>query len=68
MNQIAKDLVALAIVSINNDEVDTLLNQIQNPVHKQIAKMVVELVEEVLVTVKDVQVIKADSVEVKVVQ
>jgi len=48
--------------------VDTLLNQIQNPVHKQIAKMVVELVEEVLVTVKDVQVIKADSVEVKVVQ
>lgn len=68
MNQIAKDLVALAIVAINNGEVDTLLNQIQNPVHKQIAKMVVELVEEVLVTVKDVQVIKADSVEVKVVQ
>lgn len=57
VNEIAKGLVVLAIGAINDGRVDELLNQIKSPVHRQIAVLVIDLVEQVLTTVKDENVI-----------
>lgn len=51
VHDIAIGLVQLLVQAINDNRTDELLAQIQNPVHRQIAKMVLDIVEETLKTV-----------------
>lgn len=64
VNEIAVGLVRLLIEAINDGRTDEVLNQIKNPVHRQIAKMVLDIIEEVLKTVQTTQpILKQDNIE-----
>lgn len=52
VSDIAVGLVQLLIQAINDNRTDELLSQIQNPVHRQIARMVLDIIEQTLETVK----------------
>lgn len=52
VNDIAKQLVLFAIDAINRNETTDMLEKIKNPVHKEIAKMVINIVEETLKTIQ----------------
>lgn len=64
VNEIAVGLVKLLIEAINDGRTDEVLNQIKNPVHRQIAKMVLDIIEEVLKTVQTAQpILTQDNIE-----
>lgn len=52
VSDIATGLVQLLIQAINDNRTDELLAQIQNPVHRQIARMVLDIIEQTLETVQ----------------
>lgn len=51
VSDIAMGLVKLLIQAINDDRTDELLTQIQNPMHRQIARMVLDIIEQTLESV-----------------
>lgn len=51
VSDIAMGLVQLLIQAINDGRTNELLNQIQNPVHRQIARMVLDIIEQTLESV-----------------
>ena len=51
VSDIAMGLVKLLIQAINDDRTDELLTQIQNPMHRQIARMVFDIIEQTLESV-----------------
>ena len=51
VSDIAMGLVQLLIQAINDDRTDELLTQIQNPMHRQIARMVLDIIEQTLESV-----------------
>ena len=51
VSDIAMGLVKLLIQAINDDRTDELLTQIQNPMHCQIARMVLDIIEQTLESV-----------------
>lgn len=51
VSDIAMGLVKLLIQAINDDRTDALLNEIQNPMHRQIARMVLDIIEQTLESV-----------------
>lgn len=51
VSDIAMGLVKLLIQAINDNRTDELLNQIQNPMHRQIARMVLDIIEQTLESV-----------------
>ena len=51
VRDIAMGLVKLLIQAINDGRTDALLNEIQNPMHRQIARMVLDIIEQTLESV-----------------
>ena len=51
VSDIAMGLVKLLIQAINDGRTDALLNEIQNPMHRQIARMVLDIIEQTLESV-----------------
>ena len=51
VSDIAMGLVKLLIQAINDNRTDELLNQIQNPMHRQIARLVLDIIEQTLESV-----------------
>lgn len=51
VSDIAMGLVKLLIQAINDDRTDELLTQIQSPMHRQIARMVLDIIEQTLESV-----------------